>query len=298
MSKARADKPSAANIEGEILQLLAQTKEEILRRLAPFAERVPTRELDMYPDRLNAYIDEVEKLRADVAPVLETIGQKISSLASTGWQHDNRVVQFWLAFTHVVQTLRHNPEKGPAALYVSADNQLLGYSAANFLLAEMQPSPKLRHKLQKIDGRTAYNICAEPAAASHAIGHQHIGTNTLLLKGKKWRKEHWHYQRPPPNGDYIPLRRVPERRQEFLQRVAKLGKKDGRFDNSVLVTTADPCGSCTKVLIDIGVTQVISDAQSYFMPMGAKRRNEMLKSAERLDRNGVKHSHLHYQLNI
>lgn len=290
---------SSQTTEQLILKLLPQAKEEIVRRLAPFAERVPSRETEGYAQALNVYIDEVEKARRDMAPMMDDIAQKISSLGGAGWQNDNRMVQFWLGFTHVVQTLRHNTEKGPAVVYVSHDNKLLGYAAANFLLSEMEPSIKLRNKVVGADNRRLYNICAEPAAVAGVIGHEKIGTNSLLRKGAHWSKRHLRdIADGVPNSEFIPLKRVPERRADFLSRVSALAKKDGRYDCAVLVTTTDPCGSCTRLLIDIGITEVITDAQSHFMPMSYKRREEMAKSATRLDANGVRHRHVHYQLNI
>lgn len=288
-----------AMTEKQILKLLPQAKEEIMRRLTPFAERVPARWVEGYADAMNVYIDEVEKTRRELTPLLDEAAHKISSLGGSGWQDDNRMVQFWLGFTHVVQTLRHNTEKGPAVVYVSPDNRLLGYAASNFLLAEMQPSAKLLTKVVGSDNRRLYNICAEPAAIAGAIGHEKIGTNSLLRKGVHWAKKHLSDNiEDVPNSEFIPLKRVPERRGDFLRRVSGLAQKDGRFNNAVLVTTTDPCGSCTRLLMDIGVSEVITDAQSHFMPMSLKRREEMAKAATRLDAHGVRHRHVHYQLNI
>ncbi|MBY0427830.1 MAG: hypothetical protein K2Q32_01270, partial [Alphaproteobacteria bacterium] len=71
-----------------------------------------------------------------------------------------------------------------------------------------------------------------------------------------------------------------------------------KFDESILVTTADPCGSCTRVLIELGVGEVITDAQRFSFPMKDNRLAEMAKSAQRLDENGVKHRHVLYHFNI
>jgi hypothetical protein len=182
----------------DILKLLAQTKEEITRRLAPARENVPHRDVrgDVslgeadYANAMITYIKEVEATRQAFDPALTHIAGKISTLGGKGWKKNDDIVQAWLALAHVVQELRHNPEKGPAAVYVSNDNKLIAFAASNFWLDEMQPSEKLQRKHLTYDkGRTALNICAEPAAIAKVVGHDKL-RSYLALRSFSSIKKH------------------------------------------------------------------------------------------------------------
>jgi cytidine deaminase len=199
-----------------------------------------------------------------------------------------------MAFAHVVQALRHNPEKGPGVVYVSDNNDLISYAAANFWLDEMKPSEKLQRKhLTYPDGRSALNICAEPAAIAKVVGHEALGTARVLRSTRS--KDDGHAL---SNSDFIPASRMPERRTRFLEKVSQKGRKSGAFENATLVTTADPCGSCTQAVVDVGIALVISDAETHHHPMSPKRMDEMKNAERTLSNSGVAHRHVHYVNNL
>ncbi|MDX1921545.1 MAG: hypothetical protein SFW65_00260 [Alphaproteobacteria bacterium] len=296
----------------EILTLLADAKEEITRRLAPHAEAVPNIKmpdkaedpqpdeatLTLYGTTMMAYIGEVEVVREAMDPTLTAIAGKISALGGKGWDKDDDIVQAWMALAHVVQTLRHNPAKGPGALYVNPDNQMISYAAANFWLKEMQPSEKLQRKhLTYTKGRAAFNICAEPAAIAKAVGHAELATH-FTLRSKASIKKRAHAGRDElRNKDFISPHKMAQRRIRFLDRVSRKAANSKLFHESILITTADPCYSCTQAVIDVGVAVVISD-KLHRHEMKPKRLTEMEQAHRTLHAHGVKHRHIVYRHNI
>ncbi len=295
-----------------ILALLAEAKEEITRRLAPYAElvpkiRMPEKPDDAQPDEatlesygstMMGYISEVETVREAMSPKLTAIAKKISALGGKGWEKDDDIVQAWMALAHVVQSMRHNPAKGPGVVYVNPDNKLIGFAAANFWMDEMEPSDKLQRKhLTYTQGRAAFNICAEPAAIAKAVGHDVLKTH-LVLRSKDSIKKRAHLRREElRNKDFISPHKMAQRRLKFLDRIAKQGRLSGLFKDSILITTADPCYSCTEGVIQVGVARVISD-KLHRHEMKPKRLAEMEEAHRTLHKQGIAHQHIVYRHNI
>lgn len=237
-----------------ILRELLAVREEITRRVENLKQHVPkNREHPDYGAAIVAYIQNIEKLRDRYAPQFQDIAADISALAGKGWQEDKKICQIWLEFAHTVELLRHNPKKGPASVYVSDDNRLIAYSAANFWLKQMRPTHKFKVKWVKLETRRHANICAERACVAHVIGHDSLGTRSILHRKRKKQEKRKHRNR------MIKIRNLNASMAIYTRRMTALAATSTAFANSTLITTADPCGYCAPIVIAAGVTSMITN---------------------------------------
>lgn len=266
--------PQNTTAISSILRDMARVKHEITAQLKPHAEVVPDRDDRDYAAQQLAYIHNVNALRLKMRPRLFKLAEKISALHGADWRGQDHVVQMWLEYAHLVQALRHNPAKGPAAIYISPDNKLIAYSAANYWLMQMHPKETLAMRYLNMDSRGESNICAERAALADVIGHNKLATAGVLRHKKSADKR-------------FKTKKIPKRMRAFSERIIALAKTITDFQGSTLVTTAEPCGLCAPAVIAAGVKHIISDAQSHAHPLSEKRHAAIIGAREATRSEGI-----------
>lgn len=263
-----------------ILQQLAIVRDEITLRLADLKAITPhDREDPVYAERVIDYVEAVELLRREQDKRFKSIAEHISKLAGKDWQRDKEICQIWLEFAHTVELLRHNPNKGPACVYVSADNKLIAYSAANFWLEQMLPSHKFKAKWVTMETRRHANICAERKCIADTIGHGPLKTNEILRRPKTNTRH--------VRTKIIRLKSLNERMAVYTRRLIANVSLHNAFTDSTLITTADPCGHCAPVVAASGVTTLIGGKDDHDHGLADHRREDIQEARSLL--KGLKH---------
>lgn len=266
--------PQNTTALSNILRDISRVKHEITSHLKPHAEAVPDRDDNEYAARQLAYIHTVNALRQKMRPRLLRLAEKISALHGMDWRGQDHVVQMWLEYAHLVQALRHNPVKGPAALYISPDNKLIAFGAANYWLMQMQPKETLALRYLDMDSRGESNICAERAALADVIGHNKLETAGVLRHKKSASKR-------------FKTKKIPKRMRAYSERIIALSKTISDFQGSTLITTAEPCGLCAPAIVAAGVKHIVSDAQSHAHPLSEKRHAAIIGARESTRSSGI-----------
>ncbi|NDE91704.1 MAG: hypothetical protein EB059_11345 [Alphaproteobacteria bacterium] len=139
------------------------------------------------------------------------------------------------------------------------------------------------------------NICAEAAAMIGADGHSKPVVYSILHTRKKDRNGR---VKKPVSFTHVAFEKVPMRRKSYLARIARHKEVRELFAASTLITTADPCTSCTHMILAAGVVEVISDSQSHAHPVSPARKLEMAEAKRVLGTGNIRHRHVHYTLAI
>lgn len=138
---------------------IAAARIEVFSRIQPAAQIIPSRHKGKkFRRSLRPYLACKKKIRADYAPFIEAIGDRIGALHQRHWPRDKEIVQLWLNLAAFVAQGGEHPnwKKCSGALLIDPNNVLAGFDANR--IPEGQES-KLRYYAKGV--RQNHIVCAE-----------------------------------------------------------------------------------------------------------------------------------------